>query len=70
MVSREPGDRGELEARELDAEEREAAVRAALEDMARTLHASYLQRWGRHDPAGLERLAGQAPAADRSISAA
>ncbi len=55
---------------ELEPEEREAAVRAALEDMARTLHASYLQRWGRHDPAGLERVAGQEPSADRSITAA
>ncbi len=53
-----------------DPEEQEAAVRAALEDMARTLHASYLQRWGRHDPAGLERVAGQEAEAGRSISAA
>ena len=30
-------------------------VGQGLEDLARTLHASYLNRWGRHDPAGLER---------------
>ena len=61
MLDREP-------VREQD--EREAAVRAALEDMAKTLHASYLQRWGRHDPAGLERVAGREPAADGRTSAA
>ena len=33
------------------------AVRNGLEDLARSLHASYLNRWGRHDPAGLERQA-------------
>ncbi|HEX6349631.1 MAG TPA: hypothetical protein VF160_09605 [Candidatus Dormibacteraeota bacterium] len=33
------------------------AVRRGLEDLARSLHASYLNRWGRHDPAGLERQA-------------
>jgi hypothetical protein len=32
-------------------------VREGLEDLARSLHASYLNRWGRHDPAGLERQA-------------
>lgn len=33
------------------------AVRSGLEDLARSLHASYLNRWSRHDPAGLERQA-------------
>jgi len=32
-------------------------LRNGLEDLARSLHASYLDRWGRHDPAGLERQA-------------
>jgi hypothetical protein len=32
-------------------------VREGLEDLARSLHASYLNRWGRHDRAGLERQA-------------
>ena len=50
-----------------EAREREAAVRDALEDMARSLHAGYMQRWGRHDPAGLERAATQP---DRDTSAA
>jgi hypothetical protein len=30
-------------------------VRNGFEDLARSLHVSYLNRWGRHDPAGLER---------------
>ena len=30
-------------------------VRPGFDDMARSLHASYLSRWNRHDPAGLER---------------
>jgi len=30
--------------------------RPDFEDLARSLHASYLSRWNRHDPAGLERL--------------
>ena len=32
-------------------------VRDGFEDLARSLHVSYLNRWGRHDPAGLERQA-------------
>jgi hypothetical protein len=28
---------------------------SGFEDLARAIHASYLDRWGRHDPAGLER---------------
>jgi len=28
---------------------------SGFEDLARSIHASYLDRWGRHDPAGLER---------------
>ena len=31
------------------------AMGAGFEDLARSIHASYLDRWGRHDPAGLER---------------
>lgn len=42
-----------------EAREREAAVRDELENMARSLHAGYLERWGRHDPAGLERAAAE-----------
>lgn len=34
--------------------------------MARTLHASYLSRWNRHDPAGLER-AGKVEAERRQL---
>ena len=34
-------------------------LRNGLEELARSLHASYLDRWGRHDPAGLERQAGE-----------
>lgn len=30
-------------------------VRDGFEDLARSLHVSYINRWGRHDPAGLER---------------
>jgi len=30
-------------------------VRDGFEDLARSLHVSYIKRWGRHDPAGLER---------------
>ncbi len=30
-------------------------IRPGFDDMARSLHASYLSRWNRHDPAGLER---------------
>jgi len=30
-------------------------VRPGFEDLARSLHVSYINRWGRHDPAGLER---------------
>lgn len=46
-----------------DSVDRKADVqtaRAGLEDLARSLHASYLNRWGRHDPAGLERQAADA----------
>ncbi|MEP7104940.1 MAG: hypothetical protein ABI838_03730 [Chloroflexota bacterium] len=28
---------------------------SGFEDFARSIHASYLDRWSRHDPAGLER---------------
>ena len=35
----------------------EKTVRDGFEDLARSLHVSYLNRWGRHDPAGLERQA-------------
>ena len=55
---------------EPDTRRRQEDVREALEDMARSLHASYLQRWGRHDPAGLERIAAEQPGVDRTISAA
>lgn len=57
----------ELTTLDAEAREREAAVRDALEDMARSLHAGYLQRWGRHDPAGLERAAAEP---ERDTSAA
>ncbi len=56
--------------KEPDSGQREEFVRAALEDMARSLHASYLQRWGRHDPAGLERVAGRPPEGERTHPAA
>jgi hypothetical protein len=31
------------------------AMGSGFEDLARSIHASYLDRWGRHDPAGFER---------------
>ncbi len=36
---------------------KEERTRPGFDDMARTVHASYLSRWNRHDPAGLERAA-------------
>jgi hypothetical protein len=48
-------------------------LRNGLEVLARSLHASYLDRWGRHDPAGLERQAaerGDRDGTGRRISAA
>lgn len=51
--------------------------RPGFEEMARALHASYLDRWSRHDPAGLDRLAAieaerrrQEPAGKEKSSAA
>jgi hypothetical protein len=34
---------------------RKRPERAGFDQLARAIHASYLSRWGRHDPTGLKR---------------
>jgi hypothetical protein len=46
------------------AEQAAAAARPALDELARSLHASFLDRWGRHDPAGFERALAKQSAED------
>ena len=36
---------------------RAPATRPDVEDFTRSVHASYLSRWRRHDPSGLEKAA-------------
>lgn len=42
------------EGKKAEVSERRRA-RPALDELATSLHASFIARWGRHDPAGLER---------------
>jgi hypothetical protein len=45
-----------LAEKKADRRERE---RPGFDEMARSIHASYLSRWNRHDPAGLERASAE-----------
>ncbi len=38
-------------------DEQPASRARSVDDFARSVHASYLSRWRRHDPAGLENIA-------------
>lgn len=53
--------RSETAAEDKAALGRGSGVRAPVEDLAWSLHASYLLRWGRHDAAELERITGKRP---------
>jgi hypothetical protein len=52
------------------AEQESTPARPALDELARSLHASFLNRWGRHDPAGFERALAKQSAQDSRTTVA